>query len=328
MKKYILLLLSLILILSVSLSYAQKLKPAVTEPIWAVRSLDTTKYSRDLAKQMIKGEKFDKVIKTQVSQVASVNASHIALGTPYDPEFKPVFQKWITEARNRKLKVWFRGNFSGWEGWFDYEKIDSKTHLEKLEKFILENPDLFDNGDIFTPCPECENGGTGDPRDSGDVENYRKFLIDEYQVCQRSFGKINKRVTCGYFSMNMDVARLVMDKQTTKALGNIVAVDHYIDTPDQLVFDIESIAKSSGGEVVIGEFGVPIPDIHGEMSESGQAEWINEAFLKLVKNPKVIAVNYWTGVGGSTEVFKDDGSAKLAVSILREYYTLKKVVEK
>ena len=63
--------------------------------------------------------------------------------------------------------------------------------------------------------------------------------------------------------MNGDVAKLVMDKQTTASMDGIVVIDHYVATPEQLALDIRRIAEGSGGNVVLGEFGVPIPNIHG-----------------------------------------------------------------
>lgn len=326
MKKYIGLLVISLILLIVTANFIFSNKPRQNVPVWDVRSVDTTKYSRDVAGQMLTEKGFDELIESQVAQVASVGATHIALGTPYDTQFKPVLKKWVDASRKKNLKVWFRGNFSGWEEWFGYQRIGREEHKELLRKFILENPDLFDDGDIFTSCPECENGGPGDPRLNGDVWGHRQFLIEEYQISQESFGKIGKKVTSGYYSMNLDVANLVMDQKTTKALGNIVAIDHYIKTPNQLISDVRAIAERTGGKVVLGEFGAPIPDIHGDMTEFEQANWIDQAFSELIKIEDVIAVNYWTGVGGSTAIFRDNGEEKKAVPIIRKYFLMKKTV--
>src|SRR5581483_10587790 len=146
-------------------------------------------------------------------------------------------------ARHHNLHVWFRGNFSGWEGWFNYPSINRATHQEKIAGFITAHPDLFADGDIFTACPECENGGPGDPRQTGDVAGFRQFLIDEYRATQEAFASINKKVQSNYDSMNYDVAMLVMDKETTAALGGIVVIDHYIADPSGYRYDIEQIEE-------------------------------------------------------------------------------------
>jgi len=292
------------------------------KPVWAIRSIDTVKYSRDLAREKVNSSTFDLTIDSQVRNIKSTGATHIALGTPYDAEFKPFLKKWVTSARRYGLKVWFRGNFSGWEESFGYSSIDRKTHLESTEKFIVDNPDLFEDEDIFTSCPECENGGTGDPRKTGDVAGFRAFLIDEYNISNSAFQKINKNVKVGYYSMNYDVAKLIMDPATTSSLGGIVAIDHYVASPEQLITDSIKIASSSGGKVVLGEFGAPIPDLNGDMTESEQAEWIGKALEALSNTSEVVGVNYWVNVGGSTQIWDSEGTPKKAVEIIIKYYNL------
>lgn len=295
-------------------------------PYWQFRSIDTVKYSRDLSREKLADESFDLTINTQVGDIAKTGASHIAISTPYDDEFNPMLKRWVQAARKYKLKVWFRGNFSGWEKWFGYDKIDRNTHLKKTEDFILKNPYFFENGDIFTPCPECENGGSGDPRQTGGVEDYRKFLIDEYQISQKSFKKIGKDLNSGFYSMNYDVATLVMDKDTTKSLGGIVVIDHYVGKPEKLISDINKIAVASGGKVVLGEFGVPIPDINGRMNEEQQSDWISSVLENLKNNPNVIGINYWVSVGGSTQLWNKNGNPRKAVKTITSFYTFRKFI--
>jgi hypothetical protein len=74
------------------------------------------KYSRDLAREKLGNPSFDKVIDDQISRIAGTGATHVALGVPYDPEFLPIMRRWVTAIRKYNLKVWFRGNLSGWEG--------------------------------------------------------------------------------------------------------------------------------------------------------------------------------------------------------------------
>lgn len=288
---------------------------------WELQSVDTVKYSRDLAREKAKDPAFEQTIDQQVKEIAATGATHVALGTPYNEEFVPFIKKWISAARKYGLHVWFRGNLPGWEGWFDYPKIDRDEHIKLTEKFILANGELFAEGDIFSSCPECENGGPGDPRHTGDTEGFRKFLIEEYAVMRDAFRKIDKNVIYNYFPLNGDVARLVMDQKTTKALGGIVVIDHYVADPQQLADDIRQIAKQSGGKVVLGEFGAPIPDIHGSLSETQQAEWLDTALLALQEEKELIGINYWTGRGGSSHLWNDDNSPRKAVAILSSYFT-------
>jgi len=288
---------------------------------WEVQSIDTMKYSRDLAREKLNDPGFDAIIDEQVKNISQTGATHVAIATPYDEEFLPYLWRWVAAARKYKLNVWFRGNWSGWEQWFGYTGISREEHNQKTQEFILQNKSLFADGDIFTPCPEAENGGPGDPRITGDVNGHRRFLIQEYQVTQKAFAKIGKKVRSNFNSMNGDVARLIMDKETTKALDGVVVIDHYVSTPKILAKDIKDMASQSSGKVVLGEFGAPIGDIHGAMSEQEQAQWLNEALEEVTKIPQVIGLNYWTNMGSSTRLWESDGKARKAVGILYSFYT-------
>lgn len=293
--------------------------------VWQFRAIDTMKYSRDPSREKINDPTYDEVINKQVGDIAATGATHVAIATPYDEEFLPMLRRWVKVARQHDLKIWFRGNWSGWEGWFEYPKITRAEHIEKTKAFILANPDLFEDGDVFSACPECENGGPGDPRMNNDAAGHKQFLIEEYTMTKQAFKDINKDVASNYHSMNGDVARLIMDKETTAALDGLVVVDHYVRTPDQLVEDVKDYAEQSGGKVVLGEFGAPIPDINGEMTEEEQALWLREALQKLSETDALVGLSYWTNVGGSTQLWNNDGTPRKAVEELTNIYSAKAV---
>ena len=282
-----------------------------------VRSVDTMKFSRDAARKEAKNGAFDLIIDRQISQIASLNTTHVAIDTPYDEEFVPFLRRWVQIARKYKLKVWFRGNLSGWEGWFEYPEIDKSARIKSIEKFIKDNKDIFQDGDIFTSCPECENGQIDvyvDP------ESYKKFIIDEHLAVKKAFLTIRKSVIVNYNSMNGDIAQLIMDRETTKAMDGIVTVDHYIQSQEKLVKDLEYLAEKSGGRIVLGEVGVSLADIHGEMTESEQRDWLAKLFVKLNKFDKLEGINYWLSYGGSTALWDTDGNERLAAEVVRNAY--------
>lgn len=327
-KKLLIFLLPFLLIIPIVALVLNLSKSSVVKktPFWEFRSIDTVKYSRDVAGQMIDKPEFDAVINEQVADIASLGATHVAIATPYDQRFVPFLERWVRAAREHNLKVWFRGNFSGWENWFGYERISREEHKRLLKEFILNNPGLFDDGDIFTSCPECENGGPGDPRLNGDPAGHKKFLIEEYQISIESFGKINKKVNSGFYSMNYDVAKLIMDKETTRALGNVVVIDHYIKDATQVAEDAKNIAELSGGKVVLGEFGAPIPDIHGDFTQEEQSKWIEDGLNAASRTPEIIGINYWVNVGGSTRLWNDDGTRRKAADTIMGFYTATKPI--
>lgn len=287
---------------------------------WSVQSVDTMKYSRDLSREKIKSVTFDAVIDAQVKNIAETGATHVAIATPYDDEFIPMLTRWVAAARKYNLGVWFRGNFSGWEQWFDRPRMSRDDHLKQTLAFIHSNPDLFVDGDIFTACPECENGGPGDPRMTGDVDGFRLFMVTEHTAIASAFTDIGKRVTINYNSMNYDVASLVMDQATTSSMGGVVAIDHYVASPKKLAEDVTRLARASGGKIFLAEFGAPIPDIHGDMNDERQAQWLEEALYQLSTLPDLIGVNYWVNVGGSTQLWNSDNAPKSGVAVLTKYF--------
>lgn len=122
--------------------------------------------------------------------------------------------------------------------------------------------------------------------------------------------------------MNLDVAKLIMDKETTRQLDGLVTVDHYVKNPVQLSEDLSKIAELTGGQIVLGEFGAPIPDLTGDMTEDEQAKWVRNALKFLLENKHVIGVNYWVGEGGSTQLWDSSGKERKAVEPLRSVYKL------
>ena len=296
---------------------------------WNFQAIDTMKYSRDLAREKLKDSTFDVVIEQQIKQIADTGATHVAIATPYDEEFLPFLKRWVKYARQYNLKIWFRGNFSGWERWFEYDKIDRAKHMELTKQFILNNPSLFVFVDKFSACPECENGGPGDPRLNGDSSGHKTFLIEEYKTTKAAFKTLGVKVESNYNSMNGDVAKIIMDRATTKQLDNLVVIDHYVKDPEKLSQDITNYARQSGGKVILGEFGAPIPDIHGDFSQIEQKEWLEKTLQILSTNDQLIGLSYWTNTGGSTQLWEQSGVRRAAVdSLAAAYnpYTIKGVV--
>src|SRR3989344_9295997 len=112
---------------------------------WEFASIHTMKYSRDLSREKLNDPSFNAIINQQVAQIAGTGVTHVAIATPYDEEFYPMLVRWVASARRNNLKVWFRGNWSGWEGWFNYPKISREEHIKKTEEFIKNHQDLFED---------------------------------------------------------------------------------------------------------------------------------------------------------------------------------------
>lgn len=111
-----------------------------------------------------------------------------------------------------------------------------------------------------------------------------------------------------------------MDAQTTSQLGGIVTADHYVKSLEQYQTDIQTIAQRSNGKVILGEFGAPIPDIHGAMDEDAQAQWIEQVLNGLKFEPGLVGLSYWVNWGGSTQLWNSGPEERKAVAALRKVF--------
>lgn len=283
--------------------------------IWTIRSIDTMKTSRDKARDNIT----DDVIKAEVTIIKSLGANYVAIGTPYDNEFLPYLKKWVKEIRAQNLKVWYRGSFVNYEGWFGYEKnLSPEQLLTKTEKFILDNKELFQDGDIFDPCPECENGGYW-PQPEADA-SYNTFVQKKNEVLRKSFNQINKNVIFNLNSVIGGRAKDVLKQPAFDALDNVIAIDHYNKNPQNYTDYIDYFDKLNT-KVVFSEFGAPIPDMHGKMTEEEQAKFIEDVFYKLFqKGEKVKGINYWVLSTGTTALINENFSERKATSVIKKYF--------
>ena len=318
----------LVLILTVALSAsaaffyiaAQNDEP---ETFWKYQCIDTMKYSRDLARDLTLNPDAKSKIDGQISIIKSAGANCVSIGTPYDEEFIPILSLWVQSARAKGLTVWFRGNLSGWEGWFGYQKLSGpEEHNKKISQLITTHPDLFKDGDIFTPAPEPENGLLGDPRRSeSHKQAFLQFLVSSYKNCSKAFSSIGKDVGCGYFSTNGDIAKDILTKDVVEKIGNIIVIDHYISNPKNYGRDIRFLHEKYGAKIFLGEFGAPVLDLHGGLGEKGQADFIAKTLAQLYENKDIVAgLNYWVLEGGSTQLVNRDGTTREGINALKKYF--------
>lgn len=288
--------------------------------VWEICSIDTMKTSRDRAREELYDPGFDKEIEREVKAIKEVGANYIAIDTPYDEEFRPYLRRWVDIARENDLKIWFRGNWSSWEGWFDYPKnMTPSEHIAKTREFILSNPELFENGDIFDACPECENSGHW-PQPAKNSE-YLSFLRDQSESLDSAFDEIDRDVESDIASVIGGRAKEVIDQKTVDVLDGTVSIDHYFRYPENISDYISFFNNTYGAQTVVSEFGAPIPDINGAMSESDQARYIDEVLNNIYKSGDMVrGVNYWAFSDGTTAIVNDDGGTRDAYDVIQKYF--------
>ena len=297
--------------------------PAVApQLLWPIQCIDTMKVSRDRARELAHHPFLDEIIHKQVKVISSIGATCISVGTPYDDEFIPYLSAWVRHARAEGLSVWFRGNFAGWEGWFDYPRIrDTDEYLAKLRLFLVTHQDLFMDGDIFTAAPEAEHGGPFRPGDVSLAHSYRSFLVQTYRLCSSFFADVGKNVICNLLSMSGGQAKVIFTESFAREVGNVVTLDHYVRDVADMASYIHYFSHNFGSRVVLGEFGAPIPDLNGAMSASQQRDFVAELLRQLyIHRDVIVGVNYWTLTEGSTSLLDSDGGERPVVQVLRDYY--------
>jgi hypothetical protein len=297
--------------------------PAPQKLLWQYQCIDTMKTSRDKARIWKQQPDLHADIDQQLTKIKQTGANCVAIDTPYDPEFLPYLRLWVTKARKHQLSIWFRGNFSSWEGWFEYPKtMTSQTLFSKTRQFISDHPDLFQDGDIFTAAPEAENGGEFNQVEIDEYEDYRKFLVGEYNLLAKSFQKINKKVDVRWMSMNGGLAKRMLDQPTINRLGKTVTIDHYIKAPEEMSDYIKYFAQKYNARLVIGEFGAPIPEINGSMTQDQQADFTDQLLREMYRHrEKIIGLNYWVLYDSSTALLNQDGSERKAYHVIKKYFT-------
>lgn len=277
---------------------------------WDYQCIDTMKTSRDRTREWAHRPDLPQLIDEQVSLVAATGANCIAIGTPYDPEFMPVLQTWVASARTHHLRVWFRGNFCGWEGWFGYPRtLTTAQLLNQTDQFIAANPGLFSDGDQFTAAPEAENGGPFKPAGAHFITDYRAFLTAQTDRTAGAFARIGKHVGTNWASMSGGVARSILDRTTIDNLGGLVTLDHYVPAATAMTNEVDYYHDHFGAHVVVGEWGAPIPDINGPLTSDQQTNLVTQILAGLAtRHNYVDGVSYWTLTGGTTGLTDDNGA--------------------
>jgi Carboxypeptidase regulatory-like domain len=290
--------------------------------LWRYQCIDTMKSSRDRAREWMKRADLAEEIARQMKAVSSMGANCVSIGTPYDSEFNPYLRAWVEGARAEGLSIWFRGNFAGWEGWFDYPRItDEKEHHTKMVQFISDHPDLFADGDIFTGAPEAENGGPFLPGHADQYERYRLFLSETYALCQNTFFKINKKISCNWFSMSGGHAKSIFNEPSIASLNRVVTIDHYMRDSRDMGEYIDYFVKKYNARLVIGEYGAPIPDLNGKMTPEEQATFVRHTFIEMyTRRAAIEGINYWTLLDSSTQLLNDDYSERAVVEVVKDFY--------
>lgn len=297
---------------------------------WAIQSVDAMKDTKDA----ICGQRPQAWIERWVDKAVELGANYVAISTPYDnPDCAsslPYTQMWVNVIRSRGLKVWFRQMPLAFEGIYSKTKNNSNNFLTLISNYIKANPGLYQDGDIFTPIPEPQNGGIqGITYCANGVcqfpskENFNQWLRDAINVSRSAFQSIGKNnMKIGYFGFDGFVAwgannpdwNGILEDTTIAAMGNIT-IDHYPEaigsTMKQGLDELQ--ARYPGIQIIIGEWGtINNTNVEQEVRDS----------MAAAKRQGVVGFNYWQfGPGGAGEqLINDDFSNRVQFDEVRSFY--------
>ncbi len=294
-----------------------------------IRSVDTqvvSKHWKNVSEAMVR---------EQVSAVKTLGVNYVAIGTPYDEVAD--MRKWTREIHAQGMHVWFRSHWLEWEG--DNGRPASMTqdqYLARTEKFIIDNKDLFQEGDSFTVAVEAEQAGVGPGKRFLNWDEYKGFLLLEITVANNSFKRIelDRKIHTNWLSMNGWVAQNVITAELAKKIG-LITIDHFspqsdtigtFDDPaaiaDTMSSDLDSMYLKLRVPLFLGEWGY---QIHQETTEEHQKEVTEAVMSKLVVKQYLLGMNYWVHLGHYSRLFNDINGKisgeRLSAGVLRYFYT-------
>lgn len=264
-------------------------------------------------------------IKEIVQLAKEVNATHVAIGTPYDNPSNPQVidtieytRQWSDAAHDIGLNVWHRHMPEGFQGFYN-EKKEVKDYKPMIVEYIHDHADFFRDGDIFAPFPEPQNGGVigincqpSDTCQFTSVEEFNQEMQAYVEICQQAFAQIGKKVKVGYYGFDGFVVaglgnpdwegKTFLSDKTVKVLDDTITVDHYTDKgPQGYVKDYTTIHNIfPKDQIVIGELG-PASSLPDNASQAEVTKVFRDTLEALSKLDWIIAVNIYPFISGKPQ---------------------------
>jgi hypothetical protein len=297
---------------------------------WAIQSVDAMKYTKDA----ICGQRSEDWINQWVAKAVEVGANYVAISTPYDNpscgNSVAYTNLWIKVIRAHGLKVWHRQMPLSFEGIYSVTKNNSSNYLSLIQNYITQHPDMYADGDIFTPIPEPQNGGIAGVTycaqnvcQFSSKEQFNQWLRDAMTISKQAFTSLGKNnIKIGYFGFDGFVAwgdnnpdwTGILEDATVTQMGNIT-IDHYPElVGDTMANDLQELqVRYPGVDIIIGEWGT----VTGVNTPQQVANSMGAAVL-----PNVKGFNYWQfGPGGAGEqLLNDDFTNAAQFSAVQKFF--------
>jgi len=299
-------------------------------PSWSIQSVSSMKETKD---RVCYQRSYD-FITQWVGTASELGANYISLETPYESptcgDSLAYTRDWIQAIRLKKLNVWHRHMPLAFEGIYNARKDPTRDYLQVISNYIKSNPFFFQEGDIFTPIPEPQNGGiqgvnycsqnTCIFKNAAEFNAWLRTAMDISEQAFASIGLANK-VKIGYYGFDGYIAwgdnnpdwDGILEDATVEKMGNIT-IDHYPEiVGDTMENDLQELeTRYPNIPIIIGEWGT----ISGSDSEAQVVKSMTAA-----RRPSVVGFNYWhMGIGGNEELIREDFSKRAQFDEVQSFY--------
>lgn len=314
--------------------------PTIAQPdsskTWSIQSVDAMKYTKDV----ICNQKDEVWINKWVGKAAELGATHVAISTPYDNpkcgDAVAYTKTWIKAIRAKGLKVFHRQMPLQFEGIYDNPKSPGANFTAMVTNYIKTNKENYQEGDIFTPIPEPQNGGIKSVNNCAQgvcifssTANFNQWLRDTTIASREAFGQIGlkDKVGVGYYGFDGFIAwghnnpdwqgKGFLEDETVRIIGHI-AVDHYPEAVGtEMGTDLAQLEKRfPNTPIIISEWGT---------IKGGNIEQQVKNSMGGAKRPSVVGFNYWhLGPGGNEALINDDFTNRPQFNEVQSFFKPKK----
>jgi hypothetical protein len=275
--------------------------PVPEIPQWEIRSVSSMKSTKDT----ICNPKDETWINQWLDKAVELGVNYVAISQPYDSpvcgDSLAYTTLWVDAIRNHGLKVWHRHMPLSHEGIYNIPKDNTDDYFDMISSYIKNNPGLFEDGDIFTPIPEPQNGGiegvigcTQQVCQYSGIEDFNRWIKSAMLVSELSFDAIGKSIKIGYFGFdgfvtwghnNSDWEGILYDS-TISRMGNIT-IDHYPElVGTDMGSDLDELnTRYPDTDIYIGEWGA----VSGGDTEQQVTDSVGSAYARSF----VKGFNYW-----------------------------------
>lgn len=310
--------------------------PTPTPNPWTTRGIDVMKYTKDV----VCNQPSQATIDTMVQKAVDLHATHVAISTPYENpscgNSLTLTTNWVNSIRNHGLKVWHRHTSLSFEGIYGVAKKYNGDYLQTMSNYVINNPTLFQSGDIFTPYPEPEVAGINGVTWCGGVcqfsnaSDFNQFLRNSQTVAKLSFQAIGvSNVKVGYYGTNGFIVfgennpdwygKSFLEPSTVTAMDNVISMDSY---PESYAGGTMAAALDEAhvvwpsAQFVIGEWGTITAT-----NSAQAASQINTSMGAASTRSWVKGFNYWNlGPSGNEGLLNNDLSNKSQFTNVQNFF--------